>query len=69
MKALGHGLLEPLDQFDVSSTLDSPVSTVSLQHRDFTSSWLMIEIAPTHTSIAALVTPPSIKTLYLFSTR
>lgn len=56
MKALGHGLMQPLENFDVSISL--PASSATL--RSPNGAWSVIELRPASDCVAALVTdaPP-----------
>jgi len=66
LKSLGHGLLEPLENFDVSPTLASLVSRHSLSNLDPARSHLFVEVRPSDTSIATLVTNPAVSVIHLY---
>jgi 4'-phosphopantetheinyl transferase len=66
LKSLGHGLLQPLEDFDISPTLASVVSTHSPSHVAPALARLFVEIRTSDTSIATLVTDPEVNAVHLY---
>ena len=67
MKCLGHGFLESPEEFDVSRTLGSQISTMLGGATNSRYSYVVTELRPSDTSIAALVTDEHINEITLYT--